>query len=268
MSLNRAQIERLRDEGSRAPSNAADQIEGAMQLEIDAFGRARDYSPHARWHPTIAQALDEVRDDPTTLPSSDWLESNGFHYIHSNLPDREPVPFTEEGHDHNVVGIDHAERVRDYRLGVANSICGPHGLRAVRLVDPNVPLYSPSLPWKWTEGCEITPTQVLFPVAYGWTTDRVARMALSRYSKDCHWTNRRPQVGWHKCNGVPDYGLLVSCGAITFTFPTCWSCREAFAKDVTRGGWNGEIEDDDRKLDYASNDGWDRLVGWPADRWR
>jgi len=276
-----------------------DQIAAAVGPETNAFGEVKDYSPQAWWHPVIVEKLEAAREVPTTIPSADWLRANEFGYAYSNLPDRKSMearygpddwldPTEECGHDlsqNQVIGIDHTKTLADYRLGVENAITGPFGLRAVRLVDPGAPTFAPPLPWKWTDDGNVTPSQVAFPVPPGWTTERVARMAVLRWATECTWKHLTPSkderqaamarglqyrnLWW--CEGTADMGLLVSCGSTTFVFPTCMACGlRNFPRDFTRDSWlcAGEVEDATGKLDHVTVDGWDRATGYPADRHR
>ncbi len=287
---------------------AYDQIAAAVGPETNAFGQTKDYSPQAWWHPAIVARLEAARQEPTTIPSEDWLRANGFPYVRSNLPDRKPMeaqygpddwldPTDECGHDlsqNQVIGIDHTQALADYRLGVTNAITGPFGLRTVRLIDPGAPTYAPPMPLKWTSngfaplgnggGNNATPTQVALPVPPGWTTERVARMAVSKWATACAWKHLEPSKDerqaavarglldrnlW-KCDGTADQALLVSCGSTTLAFPTCMSCWQNLSRDVTRDSWlGGEVIEDARgKLDFESADGWDEATGFPADRHR
>lgn len=290
-------------------SAAYDQIAAAVGPETNAFGQVKEYSPQAWWHPDIVAKLEAAREVPTTIPSGDWLRANEFGYAYSNLPDRKPMeaqygpddwldPTEECGHDlsrNQVIGIDHTKALADYRLGVENAITGPFGLRTVRLVAPEAPLFAPPLPLKWTDGGfaplgngggnNATPTQVALPVPPGWTTERVARMAVMKWATECAWKHLEPSnderqaamarglqyrnLWW--CEGTADMGLLVSCGSTTFVFPTCMACGlRNFPRDVTRNSWlGGEVIEDDRgKLDHVTVDGWDKATGYPADRHR
>ncbi len=287
---------------------AYDQIAAAVGPETNAFGQVKDYSPQAWWHPAIVAKVEAAREVPTTIPSGDWLRAKGFGYAYSNLPDRMPMeaqygpddgldPSEECGHDlsrNQVIGIDHTQTLADYRLGVENAITGPFGLRTVRLVDPGAPTFTPSLPLKWTEdgyaplgnggGNNATPTQVALPVPPGWTTERVARMAVLRWATECVWKHLTPSRDERQaalarglldrnlwsCDGTVDQGMLVSCGSTTFVFPTCMACWQNLSRDVTRDSWlDGEVIENARgKLDFESADGWDKATGYPADRHR
>ncbi len=297
------------DHDYHTDSVAYDQIAAAVGPETNAFGQVKEYSPQAWWHPEIVEKLEAARAEPTTIPSGDWLRAQGFGYAHSNLPDRKPMeaqygpddwldPTEECGHDlsqNQVIGIDHTQTLADYRLGVENAITGPFGLRTVRLVAPEAPLFAPPLPLKWTEDGfaplgnggdnNATPTQVALPVPPGWTTERVARMAVLRWATECAWKHLEPskderQAAFARglqhrnlwsCEGTADMGLLVSCGSTTFVFPTCMACGlRNFPRDATRDSWlGGEVIEDDRgKLDHVTVDGWDKATGFPADRHR
>jgi len=295
------------DHNYHTDTAAYDQIAAAVGPETNAFGKVKDYSPQAWWHPAIVAKVEAAREEPTTIPSENWLRAQGFYYQQSNLPDRKPMeaqygpddwlePSEECGHDlsqNQVVGMDHTQTLTDYRLGVTNSVTGPFGLRTVRLVAPEAPLFTPPLPLKWTDGGfaplgsssdnNATPTQVAFPIPRGWTTERVARMAVSKWATACAWKHLEPSkderqaamarglqyrnLWW--CEGSPDQALLVSCGSTTLAFPTCMSCWQNLSRDVTRDSWlGGVIEDARGKLDFESADGWDEATGFPADRHR
>lgn len=295
------------DHSFHTDTAAYDQIAAAVGPETNAFGQVKDYSPQALWHPAIAAKVEAAREVPATIPSGDWLRANGFDYARSNLPDRKPMearygpsdwlnPTEDDGYDEDldqVVGINHRQVMADYRRGVENAITGPFGLRTVRLVDPGAPTFTPPLPLKWTEdgyaplgngGNSATPSQVALPVPPGWTTERVARMAVSKWATECAWKHLTPSKderqaalarGLHHrnlwwCDGTADQAMLVSCGSTTLVFPTCMSCWQNLSRDVTRDSWLGAgvIEDARGKLDFESADGWDRATGWPADRHR
>lgn len=278
---------------------AYDQIAAAVGPETNAFGQVKDYSPQAWWRPAIVARLEAARAVPTTISSADWLRANGFDYERSNLPDRRPMkarygpddwlnPTEDDGWDadlEQVVGINHRRVMADYRRGVENAVTGPFGMRTVRLIDPGAPTCTPSLPWKWTDDGDVTPSQVALPVPPGWTTERVARMAVMKWATECAWKHLEPSRdeqeaafarGLHyrnlwQCEGTADMGLLVSCGSTTLVFPTCMSCGlRNFPRDVTRDSWlGGEVIEDARgKLDHETADGWDRATGWPSDRHR
>jgi len=213
-------------------------------------------------------------------------------------PDDWLEPTEDCGHDlsqNQVIGIDHTQALADYRLGVENAITGPFGMRTVRLVDPGAPTFVPALPLKWTDdgyaplgnggGNNATPTQVAFPVPPGWTTERVGRMAVSKWATVCAWQHLEPSKDERQaalarglldrnlwsCEGTPDMGMLFSCGSTTLVFPTCMSCGlRNFPRDVTRDSWlcGDEVEDDRGKLDHVTVDGWDMATGYPADRHR
>lgn len=249
------------DRDIHAVTPIVEQIEAAMRDEkpvhkatgkdgvLQEVGRRRR-SPAARLHPRLSEALDAVRELKVTIPDDRWLEEvAGLNYTHSNLPDRGLLPYDEDGHDLNVYGIDHAEQAEDYRRGLDVVSRGPVGARCVVLVDSGVPAYAPKLPWVWTDDGDVAASVAAFPVAHGYSSERVAQMAMHRFASSCRWC----------ASSSVDWGMIVSAGATTYLFPTCGSCRSDFEADFRR---------DRDALDFICNDGWDHATGWPADRHR
>lgn len=204
----------------------------------------RGYSQSARFHPEISAAIDRSKEVKTTVPEMDWFDDNGFDYVHSNLPDRRTLQECNEGHVLDAAGSEHSARVDEFRDGMATATTGPVGVRGVLLIDPQAPVCAPSLPWTFTQGEDVSPGLVVFPVAHGYSTERVARAAMWMYASTCHWCS----------SGSPDWGLLYSAGATTYVLPTCGGCR-----------WN---LDEDLRLDFICNDGWDFRTGFPSDQHR
>jgi hypothetical protein len=241
-------------------SPMVEQIEAAMQGDKPVYksvSRKRDpvlvghstYSPGARFHPRLSEALDFAKEIRTTVPDSRWLEENArIDYIHSNLPARKRLDYDPDGHSLNVIGMDHASRVEDYRLGLDVGVTGPVGVRCVVLVDPLAPTYAPKLPWSMTEGEEASPSVVAFPVPFGYSTERIARQVMHYFASQCHWCG---------CRGIP-FGVLVSAGSTTYLFPVCGTCWWEYTNDV-HGGC---------EISLVGNDGEDFGTGWPADEHR
>lgn len=213
----------------------------------------RRFSPAARLHPRLSAAIDAAREIRSTVADSRWYEQVAdLDYIHSNLPNRRPLRYEDDGHDLNVVDLQHAAEVESYRLALEASTTG-FGARCVMLVSESAPTYAPSLPWRWTDGGEVAASVVAFPVPQGvsadrvaYSTERVARLALHTFPAPCHW-----------CGGhLPQLGLLVSADPTVYLFPTCLSCGHGLERECDFAG-----------LDFVANDGWVFGTGWPADEY-
>lgn len=276
-------------EDFRAPEAAGDRIATGTQHDRLSLmnGKAQqDFSPSANGHPNIAAALDQIRDEARTRPDVRWLEANGFTYARSNGTNRpaRPAKYGCEdpdctcggvgGHcDEGVVVNIHGDNpVEQFRLGAVISVREPHGVREVHLHDPNAPMFTPNLPWRWTDGSEVTPSLVALPVMYDFSTERVARVAMERFASQCYWTGQwtrtADKLARSYCAGTADWGLLVSASTVTHVFPICDSCKWDLAKDVTPRGWERGTGEDEGRLDYVVNDGWDRAADYPTDKAR
>lgn len=270
----------------RAPTAATDRVETGMghdRLPLLNGTEKGDFSPVALLHPDIAAARDALRGEARVIPDRSWLESEGFNYARSNGPDTLALPAEygceEPGCDCGDVGGHTIATVRnmhgpnpiaEFRTGADAAVSGPHGTREVHLHDPQVPMYTPPLPWRFTDDGAVTPSFVALPVLPGYSIERVARMAMDRYASRCYWTGRwtwtAEQLARTACSGGTDWGLLVSAHTVTHVFPMCGPCRWGLAKDVTPHGWERGYGEDDGRLDYVSGDGWDRAAGYPSDR--
>lgn len=243
-------VEQLVDqiESARAGARPVYQSDGRKQ-NPSLIGHST-YSPGARFHPRLSEALDFAKEIRTTVPDARWLEEHArIDYLHSNFPRRRPLDYDPDGHSINVVGLEHAFAVADYRLGLDIGVTGPVGVRCVVLIDPKAPTYTPKLPWSMTECGEVTPSIVAFPVPHGYSTERVARQVMHYFASQCHWCGDADQV---------PFGVLVSAGSTTYLFPVCGSCRWEFTNDMNSGCC----------ISHVSNDGWDFETGWPADERR
>ena len=94
-------------------------------------------------------------------------------------------------------------------------------------------------------------TVLAFPVPWGWSQHRVARV-VARSCADCAWCDR-----WFSSRFTDDY-ILVGCGATLRVFPTCDDCRSRFDRDLEWGPG----------LDYVSaSDQWLADTDYPDDRY-
>lgn len=273
----------------RAPEASGDRIETGRRhdrLPLSNGTAQQDFSPSAYGHSDIVTALDQIRGEARTRPDVRWLEANGFTYARSNGTNRPARPTNygcEDpdcacgdvgGHrDEGVVVDIHGDNpTEQFRMGATISVREPQGVKEVHLHDANAPLFTPNLPWRWTDGGEVTPSLVALPVMYDFSTERVARVAMERFASGCYWTGRwtrsADKLARSHCAGTADWGLLISGSTVTHVFPICHSCKWDLAKDVTPRGWERGTGDDDGRLDYVVNDGWDRAAGYPADHAR
>lgn len=95
------------------------------------------------------------------------------------------------------------------------------------------------------------PMVLAYPVPWGWSQHRVARM-VARGCADCAFCDH-----WSAGRFTDDY-LLVGCGAILRVFPTCDDCRTRHARDLE---WRPG-------LDYVSaSDHWFAETDYPDDRY-
>lgn len=252
----RAHVEKLRDPHRIDP--LADAIESAnahgdkpvvkgwRKGKPNIVG-SRELSPGAAEHPLIREAVDALREIKHTVAESNWYAQNaGLDYAHSNLTQRERLPYRAEGYEFNVYPI----RERDVRqtYGELAELATTQPGRCVVLADPKVPFVAPDLPLRFTDGGEITPCAVLFPVLPGYTTSRVAKRAMHHFASQCNWCNSK--------HAEPSLGLVYSAGATVYVFPTCWSCKDDLES------FFGPFAS---PLDFVSNDGEDHAIGWPVD---
>lgn len=265
----RAHVEKLRDLHRTDP--LADAIESANAHGDKPFGKwrgrhgrqkfevagHRKLSPGARFHPDVAAALDEAHLIKTTVPEPEWLaRCVSIDYDHSNLPGRTAQPAVypdlefdgdQGGHELNVYDLASRGQRQDFADALELATRGAAG-RSVVIVDPGLPFVTPDLPLRFTEDGEVAPSAAQIPVTYGYTSERVARLAMERYASQCRW-----------CNSVrtePEWGLVYSAGATVYVFPTCWDCKDQLERD---------FDSDPKALDFVLNDGWFRATGYPSD---
>ena len=207
----------------------------------------RKLSCGAAEHPLIRAAVDAVRAEKYTVAELTWYAENvSLDFSHSNLTGRDPLPYRVDGYKLNVYPLSEREDRQLYGKSaeLATSQPGP----SVVLADPKVPFVAPDLPLRFTDGGEIAPSAVLFPVLPGYTTSRVAKLAMHHFASQCHWCD--------SAHTEPNWGLLYSAGATVYVFPTCWGCKdglESFFAEFTS------------TLDFVSNDGEEHAIGWPVD---
>lgn len=249
-----------------ASSPFVDQLEAAGRPDhFRSNETSVEYSPRAREFKRVSDALDEAKKIAPTMPDVQLLSLSGLDYLHSDFPDRRPLPPKYgEGYDlaAEFVGTSEARGVRTQELRALEAEFDQYLSTAVSGPAPTVVLHSPSAPiyqprqLDLPEGIEPEAAQAAWPVPYGFTCLRVARLMSSAFGYCCYWCDRFSETSLRPVACT----LLVSCELILRTFPTCVSCRFEF--DAETGGPN------DRLLYFIWNDGWDHATGYPAERHR
>lgn len=215
------------------------------------------YSPGARNHPRISDALDEARAQKRTVPEPDDLAALArLDYAHSNLSDRDRLSYDPDGY-----GLDEVYSIesRLHRHKLAASLHAAtmgEPMVSVVLIDPNVPAVQPDMPLRWrNKDGSVSSSAATFPVGLGYSPKRVAELVMHFLASQCRWCDR--------ADGRPDFGLLCSAGETVYLFPTCRNCRDELASFFADGD-HGSTQ----SLDFIANDGDLHGTGWPADRRR
>ncbi|MFD4367947.1 hypothetical protein [Rhodococcus sp. NPDC058521] len=256
------QVRDLRENGWRDSSPAGDQIDASLRADEHRLdGSAVEFSPWARMVPRVSAAMDRALATPTVLPDLPALRRLSVE--RSNIGDRRPQQYGRA-----VVEPATTSERAAFRRMLEAATTGPVGLRTVVIHGEGAQLYSAPLPdTRATDAAaDIQPDAwlpesepfgaaalVAYPVPYGYSTARVARLALEG-AMWCYWCD-----DWRHHEQIP-FALIVGAGATAHVFPTCPRCRADL--DHAAG------VHPDKVLTFVTNDGWDAATGYPADRWR
>lgn len=231
-------------------------IETDVAVEFVVVGHTV-YSPDARNHPRISDAIDEAKVQKRTVPEPDDLGGlAAIDYAHSNLADRTRLSYDPDGHDlDQVYPIGSRADRQEIAASLSAASMGVPGTSVV-LSDPNVPHLTPDLPLRWRrEDGSANSSVAVFPVAHGFSVQRTAELLLHFLASQCRWCDR--------ARGRPEWGLLCSAGETVYLFPACFMCKDELASDFADGD-HGSTQ----SLDFVANDGDLHGTGWPADRHR
>ncbi|MDH3022665.1 hypothetical protein [Gordonia alkanivorans] len=242
-----AALRHLRDDDYAAMLRAA--AEDPLTAQVRAAsapdrhrrdGRAAPYSPDARLHPDISDAIDRSRNlkvEPCGVIAP-WVYSNcgrrgarGGSEAHLR-----EVTFAQAVEEHGPQAVLELQR-REREYEVATEVAEYGGSPVA-----TVTLYSP-------RGVG----NLGFLVSPGWSKGRVARLATrSHRVPDCFF------CPYYSETNPVDMFLEVECGAVLKLFPACSSCEPRLAR-------GDEWLIHDWELAW---DPWDREQGWPDDRFR
>lgn len=212
-------------------------------LAADHFrrdGRAVCYSPDARLHPEVSDAVDrsrEMRIDPSGVIAP-WVYSNcGRRMARGGSPAHlREVTFAQAVELYGSEAVPELQqRERNYEMAVEVAEFGGSPVATVILFSPR------------------GVGNVEYLVAQGWSKGRVARLATrSHRVPDCFFCTS------YSDTRAIDTFLKVECGAVLRVFPVCDRCEPRLAR-----GDQGFAHDWERTWDT-----WDTSHGWPDDKFR
>ncbi|WP_068275536.1 hypothetical protein [Aldersonia kunmingensis] len=212
-------------------------------------GSEQPYSPEARCHPLISEAIDRAKDMqvvPNGVVGSFWYANCGRQI----LADRNPaLPARGRSEDH----------LRQLTVDQAVAEAGPRAVLELKRRECDYYMAAEVAEY----GGSPVATAILYsPCGIGnheflvsdrWTRGRIARLVTRAVDiPDCffcpYFSDSRPV----------DTFLKVDCGAVLRVFPVCDRCEP----ELARG-------DHDLALDWEHAwDDWDKGVGWPDDKFR